>query len=69
MNHRLWVSSLTCKDHGTHHSSPYKKKIAEQIENQQLFLDPQKNCFHRVNLIQMTIISTTVGKDPLEEME
>ena len=23
----------------------------------------------RVNLIQMTIISTTVGKNPLEEME
>ena len=28
-----------------------------------------KNGFEWVNLIQMTIISTTVGKNPLEEME
>ena len=27
------------------------------------------NGCERVNLIQMTIISTTVGKNPLEEME
>ena len=29
----------------------------------------EQECTEMVNLIQMTIISTTVGKNPLEEME
>ena len=29
----------------------------------------EQECTEMANLIQMTIISTTVGKNPLEEME
>ena len=34
-----------------------------------LGLDPSKDGLEWVNLTQMTIISTTVDKNPLEEME
>ena len=42
----------------------YKKKI-----NLRMFILLVFNLMQWVNLTQMTIISTTVGKNPLEEME
>ena len=42
----------------------YKKKI-----NLRMFILLVFNLMQWVNLTQMTIMSTTVGKNPLEEME
>lgn len=37
---RLPVSALACKELPSHHLCPHNKRKVEQIENQQLFLDP-----------------------------
>ena len=39
----LSVLNPTFEEFGSHHCHSYKKKKAEQIENQQLFLGPAEN--------------------------